>query len=288
MKGSEIIVENIIVLESPIKVEDGIIDKIDISKINKDLFCNSSLCFLIQEEPLNDIFPNYNDTYKYEEYLYYKDNELYLKIDIKDLEINDEIKLNKDEIITIIEDYIKFDQYIFYNPVIQNKITAMKNKISEEKDWLLIFVGEELPIKYGLINENVIFNRIFIDDSCVFAEAIGNIENPSSNKITLCLKNNKFISAYSDISYIGDKIKYGNTSKLNFKIDNDIANFMDKNLEFKSNMVELPILKNTNDDFIVHYKKSFYSHNDEEAINKLYKTNKLPSMKIDIFNYMLG
>lgn len=291
---------SLIKLDNPIKTENAIIDRIDITKINRETFSDYGNCYYI------DAMTNL----KYDKYLLYEDNNLYLVMEIVEeelLEINikHKIQLEEQDIIRLITDYILYDIYIFNNSYIADKIKELENKIKEDFDLLLIFdTPGEIPIRYGILNNLAIFNRIYINnDKIVIAELVGKLTiTEQKQKLTLCLENGKFISVdiKSENILVSNGL-FGSVKYISITYDDNRVAFYhdaeeetdpllkeDYRFEIKNPDTKLPTLDTCSYYELEKIANYFKENNSKDNINSINKDNKLPAMQINILDYMLG
>ena len=277
---------NIITLSEPIKVREGIIDRIDISKITKDLYKDKEYTLDIED---GNLMP------QYETFLYYKDGKVYLRLqnlDIEEEEYSEEVELTEEEITDIITKYINNMPFV-YNEIIKKKVSELKKIIFERNNYIL-FEHQEIKCKYGLIDNTCIFNRAYFNkyDELVLCEVVGDVD--------LEFYRDMYIELYVNDDYIirceattddiintsGVLVKYMTIENGRFSICKK-ENITHKDLEFKiPENIELPPIvtpmNGLSDLHPILQKQNYF-----KDIENLYKINKLPSMTIKIFDYLL-
>lgn len=289
--------ENIIKLEDPIYINNKeMIDRIDKTKFTEDLFCENQVVDIVSSNGTNQC--------SYTISLVYMNNTVclyFIFLDENDVDTKYIVELQDDNtIISIIKSIVVDNKYVFDIDILKSKIDEIKDKIYDkffEQKKIILFKNREIKCKYGLINNKIIFNRLYIEDNdFIIGEAVGTnktfSECASENiSFDICLDNNIILSI--DNLHIKNRTKnsvnYVKIEKYPFSKWEYNNRQLDTNIEFLIGKdVKLPIIDKTTSN-IYYLEEKLESENTNYDLSDIYKKNKkLSVVKINIFNYLLG
>lgn len=287
----------VINFKEPFKIKNSkdTVSHIDLSKVNDGIFFLSKKAYLIDGTELKDV--RFTSEILYSEEL----DTLECINQIEELKETIRFTIDRDDIEFILKEVIEGDEIIFNNKNIYSKIIDAINtlkKKAESVEMLLLFENEDIECKYGRIDDNIVFNRIHIDDKnrLIIGEAVKKDNTFEPKEMHLYLNNNNRIdidltdssdiktsSSTTQIKYI----KIEGKIKWKYNTENDL-NSTNKRF-FMPTETRLPSLDKDNRPVTVVGLSNLLYRNMAFILDEIVKKNKsLLAIRLDIASYMLS
>ena len=287
----------VINFKEPFKVKDSkdTVSYIDLSKVNDGIFFLSKKAYLISGTGLKDV--RFTSEIVYNKEL----DTLECVNQIQELKETVKFTIDKDNIEPILKEVIEEDETIFnnscINPNVTNAIDSLKEK-AENAGMILLFENEDIECRYGRIDDNIVFNRIHIDDKnrLLLGEVVKKDNTFEPKEIHLYLNNNNRLditlpsSSEKKISSLIEQIKYIRVEgKVEWKYNTESDLSSTNKRFFIPTGVKLPSLdKNNRPETLGSISKLLY-RNIDSALDEMVKKNKsFFAIRLNIASYMLS
>lgn len=287
----------VINFKEPFKIKDSkdTVSHVDLNKINDGIFFLSKKAYLISSTGLKDV--RFTSEIIYNEEL----DVLECVNQIQELKETVRFTINKDDIEPILKEVIEEDEMIFNNsciyPNITNAIDSLKEK-AENVGMILLFENEDIECRYGRIDDNIVFNRIHIDDKnrLLLGEVIKKDNTFEPKEIHLYLNNNNRLditltsNSEPKISSLIEQVKY---IKIEGKVEwkyNTESDLSSTNKRFFVPIgIKLPSLdKNNRPETLGSISKLFYRNIDSALYEMVKKNKSFFAIRLNIASYMLS
>lgn len=287
----------IINFKEPFKIRNSkdTVSHIDLSKVKDGIFFLSKNAYLISNTGLKDV--RFTSEILYNEEL----DTLECVNQIEELKEVIRFTIDRDDIELILKEIIEEDETIFNNSYIYSKTTDAINTLKEKAEsveMFLLFENEDIECKYGRIDDNVVFNRIHVDDKnkLIIGEAVKKDNTFEPNEVHLYLNNNNriditlmdsseaiILSSTTQIKYI----KIEGKIKWKYNTENDL-NSTNKRFFIPAG-TKLPSLDKDNRPTTIGDINDLLYKNIAFTLDEIVKKNKsLLAIKLDIASYMLS
>lgn len=287
----------VINFKEPFKIKNSkdTVSHIDLNKVNDGIFFLSKKAYLIDGTGLKDV--RFTSEILYNEEL----DTLECVNQIEELKETIRFTIDRDDIELILKEVIEEDETIFNNGNINSKIIDAMNTLKEKAEnveMFLLFENEDIECKYGRIDDNIVFNRMHIDDKnkLIIGEAVKKDNAFEPKEIHLYLNNNNRIDIdlrdSSDIktSSSTTRIKYIKIEgkiKWKYNTEKDLSSTSKR--FFIPTGTRLPSLDKDNRPVTVAGISNLLYRNMASTLDEIVKKNKsLLAIRLNIVSYMLS
>jgi hypothetical protein len=287
----------VINFKEPFKIKNSkdTVSHVDLSKVKDGIFFLSKKAYLIDDTGLKDV--RFTSEILYNEKL----DTLECINQIEELKETIRFTIDKDNIEFILKEIIEEDETIFNNRNIYSKIIDAKNTLKEKAEsakMFLLFENEDIECKYGRIDDNIVFNRMHIDDKnkLIIGEAVKKDNAFEPKEIHLYLNNNNRIDI--DLRDSSDMIKTSSSTtrikyikiegkiKWKYSTENDLSSTNKR--FFMPTETRLPSLDKDNRPATVAGLSNLLYRNIASTLDEIVKKNKsLLAIRLNIASYML-